>query len=1323
VRLPSTGLGIKLNLSLLAFLVALGTAMALLILFGFRRSQHDATTRSREGLEAQGRHTLLGFAESNAYIGQFIVSQAVTKGHDAAVYMEAAQGSDGATAGSAEELARTADGALYDPSPGRVSDVWVPSSVALDPGAQEDVRDSSALDPLFPVIFAKYGQGFSGNDTVSVYYMSARGVVRSYPRAAADTVPPGSALTPSQQAALRAAGPTGNPQRNVVWSDPHEGAAGQGSLITAYTPVYAGDEFRGIVGVDLSLTSLVARADAIHVTDHGYAFVTDRNGNLLPGASHDIIEKTMADVNNREFALVMEHMRAGQANADRAIVNGEDVFVAYAPLGDFGGSLALVVPLQDVTAESGNVTAAIESAGNRTLTITLLTMLGFFVLALAASAWLNRVVLLRPIAALVRGTRAVASGDLDTQIAVPSRDELGDLAISFNMMTDEIRHRRDALRAEMSERERAQNELNAVFDAMTDMVLVLNKDGTYLRQAPTRAAQHPIAHKRREMIVGRTVIEILGAEQGAAALDAIRRALTMGGTESIEYSLQIEGAMRWYSASISSLTADSVVWVARDITERMEARLMLEQRVEERTRELSTLLDVSRSVSSTLEVQPLLAQLLEQIRGVAEFDRSAFMLLEGDALKIISVMGPRDGTDAELETHLGMTFDVHRRNRLWQPVREGHPVIIDDVRSDSEDARAYRAVVGDEIDTRFAAVRAWMAVPVASRERVVGMVVMSRREPGVYGVRHAQLATAIASQAAIAIENARLFEETQRRARETEALLQVSRNIATQIELQPLLEQVLDQIRAFADYNRAGVMVLEDGMLVVRASRDFGSPSGYRAQTRTGMMYPLRNEPLFGPSGSKDPVIVDDILADDPLAAAYRGGEDASVDLGKVPHGSYMAIPLVAQDRVVGAITLARDEVGYFTPEHARLARAMASQVAVAINNAQLFAEAQTRARETEALIRADERLFGSLDLDAVFQALTDVAVDVLQVDKCLVTAPGADSAGYVVRAHRNFAPGSMAVMNTLLADPVPLAEDPRDDGTQPPLIIEDLATADPRLEPMLTAEGLRSAMVVPIRAESGLYGRFAVAYTKTHRFSVDEQRLMLALADRAALAIENAQHHARAQRVASLEERQRLARDLHDSVSQALYGIALGARTARTLLDRDPASVAEPLEYVLSLADAGLAEMRALIFELRPESLETEGLVAAIEKQIAATRSRYGIQVSANMGEEPDASLALKEAFYRIAQEALHNTVKHAQANHIDVTLECPDGELRIVLQDDGRGFDPEGAFPGHLGLSSMRERAAKARAHISIESAPGAGTRIEVRAPLRQAADGTSG
>src|SRR5213078_3825441 len=140
------------------------------------------------------------------------------------------------------------------------------------------------------------------------------------------------------------------------------------------------------------------------------------------------------------------------------------------------------------------------------------------------------------------------------------------------------------------------------------------------------------------------------------------------------------------------------------------------------------------------------------------------------------------------------------------------------------------------------------------------------------------------------------------------------------------------------------------------------------------------------------------------------------------------------------------------------------------------------------------------------------------------------------------------------------------------------------------------------------------------------------------------------AQAKAALEERQRLARELHDSVSQALFGISLGARTARALLAQDPARAAEPIDYVQSLAEAGLAEMRALIFELRPESLESEGLVAAISKQAAALRARHQIEVRADLGAEPALPLERKEALYRIAQEATHNTVKHARAGAIDL-------------------------------------------------------------------------
>jgi signal transduction histidine kinase len=244
--------------------------------------------------------------------------------------------------------------------------------------------------------------------------------------------------------------------------------------------------------------------------------------------------------------------------------------------------------------------------------------------------------------------------------------------------------------------------------------------------------------------------------------------------------------------------------------------------------------------------------------------------------------------------------------------------------------------------------------------------------------------------------------------------------------------------------------------------------------------------------------------------------------------------------------------------------------------------------------------------------------------------------------------------------------------------------------------------------------GDFAIGRTTGHAPDEREIRLFQALADRASIAIQNAELFERAQQAASLEERQRLARELHDSVSQALYGIALGARTARTQLDRDPSKATEPVEYVLSLAEAGLAEMRALIFELRPESLQTEGLVAAIEKHIASTRARYSLDVTADLCPEPQVSIEVKEALYRVAQEALHNVVKHAHAHKVDVRLCSDNGAVELDVQDDGRGFDPAASYPGHVGLHSMRERIEKLRGSIAIESAAGNGSSVRARIPI---------
>lgn len=260
----------------------------------------------------------------------------------------------------------------------------------------------------------------------------------------------------------------------------------------------------------------------------------------------------------------------------------------------------------------------------------------------------------------------------------------------------------------------------------------------------------------------------------------------------------------------------------------------------------------------------------------------------------------------------------------------------------------------------------------------------------------------------------------------------------------------------------------------------------------------------------------------------------------------------------------------------------------------------------------------------------------------------------------------------------------------------------------------IRSCLWAPLVVKERLIGLMSITRAEPNAFEPRQIEMAAAIARQAAVMIENARLHARAQSLATIEERQRLARELHDSVSQTLFGIRLTAQTARTLLERDPAGAASPLDYLLALAEGGIAETRALVFALRPDALATEGLVAALTRQVDSLRLRYELEVEAALGVEPDVPLPVKEALYRIGMEALHNTVKHAKARHVRVSLTRDAGTLSLEVVDDGVGFDPTRAFPGHLGQVSMRERAEQLDGTLTVRSAPEQGTQITAHIPI---------
>jgi signal transduction histidine kinase len=203
--------------------------------------------------------------------------------------------------------------------------------------------------------------------------------------------------------------------------------------------------------------------------------------------------------------------------------------------------------------------------------------------------------------------------------------------------------------------------------------------------------------------------------------------------------------------------------------------------------------------------------------------------------------------------------------------------------------------------------------------------------------------------------------------------------------------------------------------------------------------------------------------------------------------------------------------------------------------------------------------------------------------------------------------------------------------------------------------------------------------------------------------------------------ERQRIARDLHDSVSQSLFSTTLRVRTAQRVLEReglDPTGpVGEELCEIGQLTRGALAEMRALIFELRPGALAEEGLVAALAKQASALSAREGLAVEVDgPAERLPLGPEVEEQLYRLGQEALANVVKHARASSTKVRIAAEDDTVSIEVRDDGRGFDPAAVGPGHFGLRSMRGRVADLEGLLEVASQPGHGTVLRVEVPARR-------
>lgn len=380
---------------------------------------------------------------------------------------------------------------------------------------------------------------------------------------------------------------------------------------------------------------------------------------------------------------------------------------------------------------------------------------------------------------------------------------------------------------------------------------------------------------------------------------------------------------------------------------------------------------------------------------------------------------------------------------------------------------------------------------------------------------------------------------------------------------------------------------------------------------------------------------------------------------------------------------------------------------ALARTNAELYAELQRRLAESES--------FNNVLVSLLQKTVLDQVLDIVCTEaQGLIGATGSavllltDQAWLEVKHH--------------LGKPLAAVEPVPVDGSLAGQVVrqgEPVLVNDPALLAQAQVyqwpSDLTALLAVPLQVKGGVIGVLDVV-NKAGGFTEADVPVMSVFANQAAMAIEHARLQEQAEQLAVLGERQRLARELHDSVTQSLYSISLYADAAALALAAGKQEVAAGyLRELQETAKEGMRDMRLLIFQLHPPLLETDGLVTALQARLAAVEGRAGLQTELRVEGERRLPIAIESELYWIAQEALNNVRKHAEARHVTVHIDFAATTITLEVLDDGVGFDPQTVpVEGRGGLRTIAERSARVGGKLTYESSPGEGTRVRVEVAL---------
>lgn len=738
-----------------------------------------------------------------------------------------------------------------------------------------------------------------------------------------------------------------------------------------------------------------------------------------------------------------------------------------------------------------------------------------------------------------------------------------------------------------------------------------------------------------------------------------------------------------FDQTITAQTGDEMEELAEQFSlmaaQLEESYMTLERQVTDRTKELDTLNAIAAMMSQSLDLDVLLSDALDKTLQTMDIEAGGIYLLDESTDNL--TIAAHQGFSAEFVTEIdNLRVGEGFSGRVAQ---SGEPLVIRDVSANPHLTR---------MAAREEGLRSLAIVPLSSKGRVLGTLFVVTHGYRQFADHDVQLLSSIGHQVGVTLENARLFEAEQRRAEQFRVIGEVGYRIASTLAIDELLDQMVEMIQEAFNYYLVEIGLVEKDQVVFRARAGQDWDSQFES-----FSLPVDEQSITGwVAATGQPLLVPDVNQD-----------QRYVQMTETKTRSELVVPIQAQDKVTGVINVESDRLDAFDESDLTVLQSLAHQAAVVIENARLFEAEQRRAEQFRVVSEVGRHITSILDVDALLKEIVRLLRETFGYYLITIGLVEGDQivfkAGDKTHWHEpQFRPPPTKVGGPGITAWVAT--------TGEPLLAPDV-NEEPRYLFWPDVAETRSELAVPLKTRAGgIMGVLNVESDELNAFDESDVQVLQSLANQAAIAIENAHLYEQAHQLAALEERGRLARELHDAVTQTLFSASLIAEVLPRVWELDPEDGRQQLEEVRILTRGALAEMRTLLLELRPESLSKSRMGDLLRQLGRAITGRTGMSVTVTAEDEWPLPPAVQVSLYRIAQEALNNAGKHAKAERVDVHFACEPGLAALVISDNGQGFDVDNIPPGHFGLGIMQERAESIGAVLEITSQPGAGTRVTV-------------